>query len=96
MRHTSRFWSPADYGKQPGLCRPAQETPCKGGETEALPSQVGREHQKPRDAISSADLLANRAEEFAIPMTAVGAENTLANPVDRDRHQDQTKEKQSG
>jgi len=29
-------------------------------------------------------------------MTAIGAENTLADPIDCDRHYDQTKEKQTG
>ena len=79
----------------PGLRRPAQEAPCEGGEPQTLPSQVGREYQKPRDAITSANLLANYAEEFAIPMTRVVAENTLADPIDCDWHDGQTKEKQA-
>lgn len=79
----------------PGLRGSAREAPGADRQSQALPNQVGRKNQKPGHRITRANLLAQRTKEVAISLTAVCAEYTLPNQIDRDRHQNKSKEQQA-
>lgn len=70
-------------------------SPAENRHSQGLPCEIGRENQKPGNKLTGSNLRAQIAKKVTVSMTAICAEYALADQVDRHRHQDKAKEKQT-
>lgn len=67
-------------------------SPGEDHQTQALPAEIWRKDQEPGDDVAMYHLGTKSSEKIAIPNTAVGAKNDLADLVNNHWHNDQSQE----
>ena len=75
---------------------PAGKSPCQDGDSEKLPTKIGRYNQKPGYPVSLPYFSAERSVKIGISDTAVLTEDGLSDVVDQQWHQHEADKQETG
>jgi hypothetical protein len=78
-----------------GIVLAARQPPAKRHKAQTLPTQIGRQDQKPGNRVSVSNLAVQRAKEVSEADATVGTEYSLANLINNYWYDDQAQKQQT-